>query len=789
MSAKARIFRRLLMLGAIGLLSCWPREASAQGGDPLKGCNPDTKIINRKGESAFGGDRDEGYLRLDVHLVCNDTTIFADDVHWDSKKLYAEGNVLVSQPGLRVNASRMEMDRETKLAVFYNAYGTAGGREQPAERDMFGTAEADIMFHADKIERLGPKTYRMTHGAFSTCLQPNPRWQIVGTTGTVVLQDHASMKNVQFQVKGLPVLYIPYMYYPLKKEDRQTGFLIPVYTSSGVRGNSISNAFFWAIDRSQDATFNYDYFTKTGQGAGAQYRYVSAQGSGDGNFYVLDEKERLAADGSIERNAHQSYKFTGYINQPLDSKRRFNLVGRVDYTTDITAQQIYQQNVAAFSQRQRYIDLQVNGWVPLWNASNAPGTISAPKLYIRGLFQRTEVFNGDVASLNGSTPRISVTLYDQPFVRSREACRVDKPNFFCSVYYSGNAEGAYLVTHGFDPNQLTTSVRRFDGSAGITAPLSKLEFLQVKTGVSTQLTEWLDSFDPLTGLPVARPITRSLLRLHAEATGPRLQRVFLTPNSKYASGFLHEIAPAIRVDWLSSFDQEASVIPIDNVDRVVTGTTQVNYSLTNSLLAHMKNPDSRRTILTVTIDQSYYTRAQAGAVDPFNPTASAGNYSPVGLRTSFLPTDHVAATFNLSKNSTAWATRGQAAPDYSYSAGTVIRSDRLDLALNWTRVSYFTAAQGFVTIPDTHTINGTTTVRALDRRLGATYGFNYDVANQKLIQQRVVAYYHSQCCGIAFDYQVYSSLLSTVPKDRRMAITFTLAGIGSFSPPLGAFGR
>ncbi len=110
------------------------------------------------------------------------------------------------------------------------------------------------MFRATKIEKIGPRSYRLTDGAFSTCVQPTPRWEMTGSSGTVTLDDHVVMKNVQLRVKRVPVLYLPYMYYPLKKEDRATGFLIPTYSSSGVRGQGLSNAFFWAMNRSQDAT-------------------------------------------------------------------------------------------------------------------------------------------------------------------------------------------------------------------------------------------------------------------------------------------------------------------------------------------------------------------------------------------------------------------------------------------------------------------------------------------------------------------------------------------------------
>ena len=60
---------------------------------------------------------------------------------------------------------------------------------------------------------------------------------------------------------------MPVIYYPLEEDDRSTGFLLPTYTTSSIKGSGLSNAFFWAIDRSQDATFYHDCYSKTGQGS------------------------------------------------------------------------------------------------------------------------------------------------------------------------------------------------------------------------------------------------------------------------------------------------------------------------------------------------------------------------------------------------------------------------------------------------------------------------------------------------------------------------------------------
>ena len=79
---------------------------------------------------------------------------------------------------------------------------------------------------------------------------------------------------------------------------------VQAYGQSSLRGQSFHNAFFWAIDRSQDATLLHDWFSKTGQGVGGEYRYNFAP-TGDGvlRAYLLDQHESVypQADGTSRR--------------------------------------------------------------------------------------------------------------------------------------------------------------------------------------------------------------------------------------------------------------------------------------------------------------------------------------------------------------------------------------------------------------------------------------------------------------------------------------------------------
>ena len=62
------------------------------------------------------------------------------------------------------------------------------------------------------------------------------------------------------------------------------------------------------------------------------------------------------------------------------------------------------------------------------------------------------------------------------------------------------------------------------------------------------------------------------------------------------------------------------------------------------------------------------------------------------------------------------------------------------------------------------------------------------VMQNQFLQQRYFAYYNAQCCGVLMEYQTFNFTGLTIPQDRRFNISFTLAGIGTFSNFLGAFG-
>ena len=109
---------------------------------------------------------------------------------------------------------------------------------------------------------------------------------------TLNVDDYALLWNSVFNVKGVPMLYLPCPVLP----DQQGESIDRLPAAdlghvASLNGQTIGNQFFWAINRSQDATFMHDWYSKLGQGGGAEYRYNIGSGTGNVTSYVLNKHE------------------------------------------------------------------------------------------------------------------------------------------------------------------------------------------------------------------------------------------------------------------------------------------------------------------------------------------------------------------------------------------------------------------------------------------------------------------------------------------------------------------
>ncbi len=755
---------RLLAIGL--LLAAVPAWGQAPVGTPLQDGEPTSIGLGMFSESLQGTFEvlSATHLRFtdSVEMEGSGVKFFADmvDYYTDTNRIVASGNVVFTNLEGSIAADRVEFDAATGLGTFYEAAGILS-LGPAVDRSQFGGMDLDVYFFAEQLEKTGPRSYLLTDGGFSTCVQPTPRWEITSGSITLHLDDYAVARNTLLRVKGVPVFYLPVLYYPIRDSNRATGFLMPTYGTSTLRGQAISNAFFWAIGRSQDATFFHDWFTRAGQGAGTEYRYVaSPQSSGDLRFYRFSQQEtQFVEDGATTTLPEQvSYEFTGSLTQMVGPLRA---QARVDYFSDITTQQLYNQDLYQASRRRRLIQGGVSG---------TRGPLQAGFLY-----ERTQTFDNDDRSvLYGSTPRINASIAPSQL-------------FGTPVYASVSTEFAYLPYRFFRDTDVTRddSLTRFDLAPSVRVPLSQLSYLSINTSASFRTTYYSQSTAP-EDADADEPYLRRFLNLQSEFIGPVFNRIFDTRND-FAERMKHVIEPTFTVDYTTTIiDLDRTPILSNTSDFIIGGATQFTYGVTNRFFLRapaVGNAQGQtREFLTVGLQQTYYSNPEASLYDTAYSSASrsrdATDLSPIALTARLAPSNVLNANARFEYDVSG-------AGLMVMTTGGTINSDLVSNNIRYSRRRY----SGNDEL--TSYLTATTSTRLRDGALTGSYSFNWDIERGYLVSQTVEATYMAQCCGLQVEFQNYSfegRRGIPVPSDRRFNIGVVLAGIGTFGNFFGAFG-
>jgi LPS-assembly protein len=698
--------------------------------------------------------------------IDSQTMLFANEVevHRDTNRLVARGNVVFSGMEGRLAAERVDYDVAKGTGVFYMASGlmSLGTMADPRQ---FGDQEADVYFVGETIEKLGPRKYKITRGGFTTCVQPTPRWQMTSGSVTLNLNDYAIARSTVLRVKGVPIMYLPLVYYPIQDDDRATGFLLPTYGTSTVRGQAISNAFFWAINRSQDATFFHDWYTRTGQGYGSEYRYVAGGASnGDVRFYRFDQQQvQFDVDqGGGSLPSSKSFEITGNVNQVLS--RSIRARARLDYFSDFVTQQLYHQNLYYASRNRRLIEAGLIGGF---------GPLSTSVLY-----QRQEIFNSETSTtVYGSTPRVTASLAPQRL-------------FNAPVYASLNSEFAFLPYRSISDGDVVsdTSFNRLDISPTIRMPLSRLPFLSVNASAAYRTTRYSRSV--VAGVSgaggfVDEPYLRQYTSLRAEIVGPVFTRIW-DVNSGFVERIKHVIEPAFTVDFTSEIGNfRRTPTTSDLSDFVVSGTTRTTYGITNRVFSRARAVDGARgqtrEMLTVGLQQTFYSNPLSAQFD-LAYQSSYGirpeDFSPVSLTARVSPTN----TFDISSR-----------VEYDVSHGDGLRNLSIGSNFNAAAFSVGTTYSHSNINPSNpyNFLTATTSLRGRNGRVTNNYNISWDIEQARIVSQGLVFSYLAQCCGLQLEFQRYNYPQSSsipVSADTRFNFGFILAGLGTFSNFFGAFG-
>ncbi|RYZ67003.1 MAG: LPS-assembly protein LptD, partial [Proteobacteria bacterium] len=118
--------------------------------------------------------------------------------------------------------------------------------------------------------------------------------------------------------------------------ERQTGLLVPTIEFAGSGGPALGMNFFWAISRSQDATFSGKYYTKRGLKGLVNYRYVLSETSkGELNFGLI--RDNVFGDQNYNGQSFKGHENRHFVNyeHSYDLPDGFNQKMKINYASDL----------------------------------------------------------------------------------------------------------------------------------------------------------------------------------------------------------------------------------------------------------------------------------------------------------------------------------------------------------------------------------------------------------------------------------------------------------------------
>ncbi|MDJ0926818.1 MAG: LPS assembly protein LptD [Gammaproteobacteria bacterium] len=159
---------------------------------------------------------------------------------------------------------------------------------------------------ADEIDVVGSGQLTMRNVTYTACPDGNNDWlvrarkiEVDQTTG------YGTARDAKFEIRGVPVMYLPYFTYPISNE-RKTGLLAPDIGTSSRRGIDIAVPWYWNIAPNYDATLIPRLMTDRGVQLGGEFRYLTSRHAGNVAGAFLYDDDETGTDRSLIAIEHQS---------------------------------------------------------------------------------------------------------------------------------------------------------------------------------------------------------------------------------------------------------------------------------------------------------------------------------------------------------------------------------------------------------------------------------------------------------------------------------------------------
>src|SRR5580658_6278617 len=228
---------------------------------------------------ALGPNRDVT-ARGNVVVRQGDREIHANEAHYDSasNSLDVQGQVEYDDPLVRLRGSNGKYSP------------TAGADVSAAEFEM---RQRSARGSAQSIDWTPEGILNLAAVTFTTCPKSDPSWLLRANSISLdTVQQVGTGHGATVDFKGVPILYLPWISFPLG-DERKSGFLFPSFGTSSTSGIELEVPYYWNIAPNADLTFEPQVYSKRGIDLAGDTRYILPGQSGELQWHFLPD-DRIA---------------------------------------------------------------------------------------------------------------------------------------------------------------------------------------------------------------------------------------------------------------------------------------------------------------------------------------------------------------------------------------------------------------------------------------------------------------------------------------------------------------
>ena len=697
-----------------------------------------------------------------VEIQYKNLTLHADHVQYNSKTYLAvaQGKVILDVDTQHMTADSGDFNVRSGEGTFKNVRGTVVMSPRPNAYVL--VSPNPLSFEAQEVRRINNSTYVIDHAWLTVCIPDKPSWKFYTTHATLHVDHTVALLNANFRLFRIPLLYMPYATVPAGHNLRQSGFLLPEFSDTSLKGIVLGDAYYWAPNSWTDLTLGGAYLSLRGWQQNGEFRAkpwenvsISAK-----YFGVIDrglpalaipKQGGHSAQFELDARLHGGWRAVADLNQL--TSQVFQLAFAPTFgeavNSEVRSSAFLTNNFQGFS-----VNLAANSYKNFLNLS-PPASVdlrSAPEARVGSVDQ---------------SPWLHLPIY---FGGDAFAGAVHRDDEHLGA--PDPVTGAQPVVPGIVTGG---AVERSEIAPRVVVPLRWGPWLGVTTSYTVRVTSY--GAQIIGGEVVNDPTHRITGELNVDLRPPTLERIWETRSGKWK----HTIDPEIEYNYVRGVNQFDQFIRFDE-DETLTDTNEFMYSITQRLFRRKGNGQADE-LVSWKIAQKYYfdptfngalvpgTRNVFQALDSITPFAFADeprHFSPIDSDLRITPGGAYDAEVRLDYDTVRHKLT---------TAGTLLKLRPYN-NFNFT-VAHFSIDNTTILQPLANQIRAQVGYGDLNRRgWNAMFGFSYDVKQGVLQNQVAQVSYNGSCCGIAFEYRRLA--IPPIRTENQFRVALTIANIGTF---------